>query len=83
MVQHVLAQCGPVQQAPGQCGPAGIISGTGSGFDASLLEPEGWHTRTIVEDMEFSMQQNFKGVFSVYQDDARFYDEQPVTWKGW
>ena len=60
----------------------GIISGTGFGFDASLLEPEGWHTRTIVEDMEFSMQQNFKGVFSVYQDDARFYDEQPVTWKG-
>lgn len=60
----------------------GIISGTGFGFDASLLEPDGWHTRTIVEDMEFSMQQNFKGVFSEYQDKARFYDEQPVTLRG-
>lgn len=58
-----------------------IISGTGFGFDIQLLEPDGWHTRTIVEDMEFSMQQNFKGVFSEYQDKARFYDEQPVTLK--
>ena len=56
-----------------------IVSGTGFGFDIRLLEPDGWHTRTIVEDMEFSMQQNFKGVFSEYQDKARFYDEQPVT----
>lgn len=56
-----------------------IVSGTGFGFDVKLLEPEGWQTCTIVEDMEFSMQQNFKGVFSEYQDNARFYDEQPVT----
>lgn len=55
-----------------------IISGTGFGFDLSLLEPEGWHTVTITEDMEFSMQQNFKGVFSDYQEEARFYDEQPT-----
>ena len=58
-----------------------IVSGTGFGFDIQLLEPEGWHTRTMVEDLEFSMQQNFKGVFSEYQDKARFYDEQPVTLK--
>lgn len=56
-----------------------IVSGTGFGFDVKLLEPDGWQTSTIVEDMEFSMQQNFKGVFSEYQDNARFYDEQPVT----
>jgi cellulose synthase/poly-beta-1,6-N-acetylglucosamine synthase-like glycosyltransferase len=49
------------------------------GFDVKLLDRDGWQTRTIVEDLEFSMQQNFKGVFSKYQDRARFYDEQPVT----
>ncbi|WP_337384143.1 glycosyltransferase family 2 protein [Acidaminococcus timonensis] len=56
-----------------------IVSGTGFGFDVKLLDRDGWQTRTIVEDLEFSMQQNFKGVFSEYQDRARFYDEQPVT----
>ena len=45
-----------------------IVSGTGFGFDVSLLDGAGWQTSTIVEDMEFSMQQNFKGVFSEYQD---------------
>ena len=47
MVQHVLAQCGPVQQAPGNVDLPGIISGTGFGFDASLLEPEGWHCTMV------------------------------------
>ena len=28
--------------------------------------------------MEFSMQMNFKDVFSEFQEDARFYDEQPI-----
>jgi cellulose synthase/poly-beta-1,6-N-acetylglucosamine synthase-like glycosyltransferase len=56
-----------------------IISGTGFGFDFSLLDPEGWRTITVTEDMEFSMQMNFRGVFSEYQEKARFYDEQPVN----
>ncbi len=56
-----------------------IVSGTGFGFDVKLLDRNGWQTRTIVEDLEFSMQQTFKGVFSESQGRARFYDEQPVT----
>ena len=55
-----------------------IISGTGFGFDLSLIEPDGWQTVTVTEDMEFSMQMNFKDVFSEFQEDARFYDEQPI-----
>jgi cellulose synthase/poly-beta-1,6-N-acetylglucosamine synthase-like glycosyltransferase len=55
-----------------------IISGTGFGFDISLIRKDGWHTVTKTEDMEFSMQMNFKGIFPEYQDKAHFYDEQPV-----
>lgn len=62
-----------------RAGHSSIISGTGFGFEASLLQPEGWHTRTITEDLEFSMQQNFKGVYASYAEDALFYDEQPTT----
>ena len=62
-----------------RAGHSSIISGTGFGFEADLLEPEGWHTATITEDLEFSMQQNFKGVYASYADKAKFYDEQPTT----
>lgn len=60
-------------------GRPAIISGTGFGFSRDLLDGGKWPTRTIVEDMEFSMQQNFKGIFADYQEKARFYDEQPDT----
>lgn len=58
-----------------------IISGTGFGFELSLIRRHGWHTVTKTEDMEFSMQLNFRGVFADYQDNARFYDEQPIHFR--
>ncbi len=58
-------------------GRPAIISGTGFGFSLDLLDHGQWPTQTMVEDMEFSMQQNFKGIFATYQEKALFYDEQP------
>ena len=55
-----------------------IISGTGFAFLADLLGPEGWKTTSITEDIEFSMEQNLKGVFAIYWEEAVFYDEQPT-----
>lgn len=60
-------------------GFSAILSGTGFGFAWELLGEEGWQTATITEDIEFSMQQNLKGIFAVYQEEAHFYDEQPTN----
>lgn len=62
-------------------GLSAILSGTGFGFSWDLIKDTGWQTTTITEDIEFSMQQNLKGIFAVYQEEASFYDEQPTDMK--
>ena len=59
-------------------GMSAILSGTGFGFAYDLIKETGWQTSSITEDIEFSMQQNLKGVYAVYQEKAYFYDEQPT-----
>lgn len=56
-----------------------VVSGTGFAFKLSLLEG-GWHTRSLVEDCEFSIQQICAGRHIQLVYDAVIYDEQPVTW---
>ena len=60
-------------------GLSAILSGTGFAFALDLLGPSGWQTASITEDIEFSMQQNLKGVYAGYQEEALFYDEQPAS----
>ena len=62
-------------------GMSAILSGTGFGFSYALIRDTGWDTSSITEDIEFSMQQNLKGVYAVYQAKASFYDEQPTDLK--
>ena len=60
--------------------PLSSVSGTGFMFALDIIREEGWHTRTITEDNEFTMQAILKGETPVFIREARFYDEQTTTW---
>ena len=54
-----------------------MVCGTGFAFKMEVLEPDGWNTRTVTEDCEFSVQQITAGRTIAFVDRAVFYDEQP------
>lgn len=58
---------------------SGKLTGTGFAFLLSCLGKEGWKTRTMVEDVEFTVQGNLAGRRVCYVGDAVFSDEQPVA----
>ena len=59
-------------------GLSGKLTGTGFAFLLSCLGENGWNTRTIVEDVEFSVQGNIAGRRVAYVGNAEYCDEQPV-----
>ena len=59
-------------------GLSGKLTGTGFAFLLSALGPEGWRTRTMVEDVEFTVQGNLQGRRVAYVPEADYADEQPV-----
>ena len=60
-------------------GLSGKLTGTGFAFLISALGPRGWQTRTMVEDVEFTVQMNIAGRRVAYVPEADYADEQPVT----
>ena len=54
------------------------INGTGFAARFDCLTAAGWHTGTLCEDIEFSIQQMLAGNRVVAAGRARFYDEQPI-----
>ena len=60
-------------------GLSGKLTGTGFAFLVSSLGPEGWKTRTMVEDVEFTVQTNILGGRVAYVPEAEYADEQPET----
>lgn len=66
-------------KARARCGLSCFVDGTGFAFRTALIRDEGWNTRTIVEDCEFSMQQICRGRVIVPVEEAVYYDEQPTT----
>ena len=62
-------------------GLSGKLTGTGFAFLISALGPEGWKTRTMVEDVEFTVQTNFRGRRVAYVPEADYADEQPETFQ--
>lgn len=58
-----------------------LINGTAFMVEWSVLMPEGWNTKTLTEDIEFSIKNIAKGVRLGWADDAIVYDEQPLTFK--
>ena len=58
---------------------SGKLTGTGFAFLLSALPPEGWKTKTMVEDVEFTVQHNLRGHRIAYIGAADYADEQPET----
>ncbi len=56
-----------------------IFSGTGCYVDGKLVEKwKGWPFRSLTEDYEMSLYATLHGISTFYNDQAVFYDEQPV-----
>lgn len=59
-----------------------MVGGTGFMFKTDVLLTEsGWNTATICEDVEFSLHKISEGYKIGFAYDAKFYDEQPVTFR--
>jgi cellulose synthase/poly-beta-1,6-N-acetylglucosamine synthase-like glycosyltransferase len=58
---------------------SGKLTGTGFAFLLAAVEDRGWKTRTMVEDVEFTVQCNLAGRRVAYVQEAEYADEQPVT----
>ena len=62
-------------------GMSGLVSGTGFVFRAQLIAQHGWRTQTITEDCEFSLMQILDGHKVDFEENAVFYDEQPLLFR--
>ena len=58
-------------------GLSAFLTGTGFAVDGDLLRQEGWHTSTITEDVEFSLDNVLRGQRVAFCIKAVCYDEQP------
>lgn len=59
-----------------------LINGTGFMVAMSVIkETNGWHTETLTEDIEFSLQSIARGYTIGWAHDAVVYDEQPLGFK--
>ncbi len=58
-----------------------LINGTGFMVKFDQIKPDGWNTKTLTEDIEFSLKQIIKGKKLGWAKDAIVYDEQPVDFK--
>lgn len=58
-----------------------LINGTGFMVRFDVIKPDGWQTKTLTEDIEFSLINISKGKKLGWAVDAKVYDEQPVEFK--
>lgn len=58
-----------------------LINGTAFMVKMELIKETGWRTKTLTEDIEFSLQNIIKGKTLGWAKDAIVYDEQPTTFK--
>ena len=58
-----------------------LLNGTGFMVKFDVLKPDGWQTKTLTEDIEFSLKRIIKGKKLGWATDAIVYDEQPVGFK--
>ena len=62
-------------------GLSGKLTGTGFAFLPEAMEDGRWETKTMVEDVEFTVQANLRGRRVAYVPEADYADEQPVTFR--
>ncbi len=58
-----------------------LINGTGFMVKFDVVKPEGWNTKTLTEDIEFSLKRIIEGKKLGWATDAIVYDEQPIGFK--
>ena len=58
-----------------------LINGTGFMVKFDVVKPKGWKTKTLTEDIEFSLKRIIAGKKLGWATDAIVYDEQPVGFK--
>ena len=58
-----------------------LMNGTGFMVKFDIIKPNGWDTKTLTEDIEFSLKQIIKGEKLGWAKDAIVYDEQPIGFK--
>ena len=58
-----------------------LINGTGFMVRFDIIKKEGWNTKTLTEDIEFSLKSIAKGRKLGWAVDAKVYDEQPNEFK--
>lgn len=58
-----------------------LINGTGFMVKFDVVKPTGWDTKTLTEDIEFSLKRIIAGKKLGWATDAIVYDEQPVGFK--
>ena len=58
-----------------------LLNGTGFMVKFDVVKPNGWQTKTLTEDIEFSLQRMIKGKKLGWATDAIVYDEQPTGFK--
>ena len=55
-----------------------LINGTGFMVKFDVVKPEGWNTKTLTEDIEFSLKNIIQGRKLGWAVDAKVFDEQPT-----
>lgn len=58
-----------------------LINGTGFMVKFDVIKPTGWDTKTLTEDIEFSLKSIIEGRKLGWATDAIVYDEQPTSFK--
>ncbi len=58
-----------------------LINGTGFMVKFDVVKPDGWKTKTLTEDIEFSLKRIIQGKKLGWATDAIVYDEQPLGFK--
>ncbi len=58
-----------------------FFMGTGMCISSTVLKDVGWNTKTLTEDLEYSMQALLSGYRTTYTHQTRVYDEKPLTFK--
>ncbi len=58
-----------------------LLNGTGFMVKFDVIKPQGWNTKTLTEDIEFSLKRIIKGKKLGWATDAIVYDEQPTGFK--
>ena len=58
-----------------------LINGTGFMVKFDVIKPNGWETKTLTEDIEFSLKRIIQGKKLGWATDAIVYDEQPLGFK--